>query len=57
LSGAAYCSSAAAFSSAAQWRHQRRGPKYVKYGRSIIYTEAFNKEWFAAQVVDPKRAA
>ena len=37
----------------AQWRHLRRGPKYLKYGRMVRYSEAWNKEWLDGQVIDP----
>jgi predicted DNA-binding transcriptional regulator AlpA len=35
------------------WRHQGRGPKYLKIGRSCFYRERDLEEWLDAQAVVP----
>jgi predicted DNA-binding transcriptional regulator AlpA len=35
------------------WRHQGRGPKYLKIGRSCFYRESDIREWLDAQAVIP----
>ena len=37
----------------ADWRHQNRGPKYVKFGRSIRYRVGDLHTWIAAHTVEP----
>ena len=37
----------------ADWRHQSRGPKCVKYGRSIRYRIGDLHEWVAENTVEP----
>lgn len=40
----------------AAWRHQRRGPPYVKIGRRCLYTRASIAEYIARQFRDPQAA-
>ena len=35
------------------WRHQGRGPKYLKIGRSCFYRESDIRDWLDAQYVIP----
>jgi predicted DNA-binding transcriptional regulator AlpA len=37
----------------ADWRHQNRGPKYVKFGRSIRYRVGDLRAWIADHTVKP----
>lgn len=37
----------------ADWRHQGRGPKYVRIGRSVRYRIGDIHEWIADHTVDP----
>jgi predicted DNA-binding transcriptional regulator AlpA len=36
------------------WRHQGRGPKYLRIGRSCFYREADLMAWLDAQCVVPQ---
>jgi predicted DNA-binding transcriptional regulator AlpA len=36
------------------WRHQGRGPAYVKMGRSVRYRPSDIAEFIASNVVEPK---
>ncbi len=40
----------------ADWRHQGRGPKYVKIGRSIRYRVGDLHDWIAANTIEPAGA-
>ncbi len=37
----------------ADWRHQKRGPKYVKMGRSIRYRVSDLTAWIDAHTIEP----
>jgi predicted DNA-binding transcriptional regulator AlpA len=37
----------------AAWRHQGRGPPYIKIGRSCFYLESDIETWLSEQVVIP----
>jgi predicted DNA-binding transcriptional regulator AlpA len=37
----------------ADWRHQNRGPKYVKFGRSIRYRIGDLHAWIADHTIEP----
>lgn len=37
----------------ADWRHQSRGPKYVKFGRSIRYRIGDLHTWIADHTIEP----
>ena len=37
----------------ADWRHQGRGPKYLKFGRSIRYRVGDIHDWIADHTVEP----
>ncbi|MCR2764974.1 helix-turn-helix domain-containing protein [Microbacterium sp. zg.B48] len=34
----------------AQWRYERRGPRYYKVGRIVLYPFEDLEQWFEAQV-------
>ncbi|MEO5334939.1 MAG: helix-turn-helix domain-containing protein [Magnetococcus sp. YQC-5] len=36
-----------------QWRSKKFGPKYVKNGSSVIYTQQALEEWITSRTVDP----
>lgn len=36
-------------STARQWRHQAKGPRYLKVGRKALYRRSSLEEWLAAQ--------
>jgi len=38
----------------ADWRHQNRGPKYVKFGRSIRYRIGDLRAWIADHTIEPE---
>jgi hypothetical protein len=38
----------------AAWRHQKRGPKHFKIGRSCFYRDSDLASWIEAQAVIPK---
>jgi len=40
-------------STLAAWRHQGRGPRYLKIGRSCFYLESDIEAWLDAQAVIP----
>jgi predicted DNA-binding transcriptional regulator AlpA len=40
-------------STLASWRHQGRGPKYLKIGRSCFYRDSDLEAWLDAQAVIP----
>jgi predicted DNA-binding transcriptional regulator AlpA len=40
-------------STLAAWRHQGRGPRYIKIGRSCFYLESDLEQWLDAQAVVP----
>jgi predicted DNA-binding transcriptional regulator AlpA len=40
-------------STLAAWRHQGRGPRYLKIGRSCFYRESDLEAWLDAQAVIP----
>jgi predicted DNA-binding transcriptional regulator AlpA len=40
-------------STLAAWRHQGRGPRYLKIGRSCFYLESDIEAWLDAQAVVP----
>jgi predicted DNA-binding transcriptional regulator AlpA len=40
-------------STLAAWRHQGRGPKYLKIGRSCYYKQSDLDAWLDAQAVVP----
>lgn len=37
----------------ATWRHQGRGPRYIKIGRSCFYLDSDIESWLDAQAVIP----
>jgi predicted DNA-binding transcriptional regulator AlpA len=37
----------------ADWRHQSRGPKYVKFGRSVRYRVGDLRAWVADHTIEP----
>jgi predicted DNA-binding transcriptional regulator AlpA len=37
----------------AAWRHQGRGPRYLKIGRSCFYRESDIESWLDAQAIVP----
>lgn len=39
----------------AQWRASERGPRFVKEGQTILYTEEAVAEWAQRQTVSPVR--
>jgi DNA-binding transcriptional MerR regulator len=39
------------------WRHQRKGPAYLKLGRSIRYQIEDIKSFMEAHRIDPEKAA
>jgi predicted DNA-binding transcriptional regulator AlpA len=38
------------------WRHENRGPAYLKVGRLVYYRRADISRWLAAQLCDPEAA-
>ena len=38
----------------AMWRHKRKGPPFVKVGRSVFYKAAAIERWLSEQSVIPK---
>ena len=36
-----------------QWRHQGKGPRYVKFGNRVIYLGRYLNEWLDEHVVHP----
>jgi excisionase family DNA binding protein len=38
------------------WRHEKRGPAYLKVGRLVYYRRADIARWLAAQIRDPEAA-
>ena len=36
-----------------QWRHQGKGPKYIKLGNRVLYEGRVLNEWLDAHVVHP----
>ncbi len=43
-------------STLANWRAEKRGPKYVKYGKRIIYRGSDLNAFIEAHVVEPAAA-
>jgi predicted DNA-binding transcriptional regulator AlpA len=41
----------------ASWRHQGRGPRYLKIGRSCFYRESDIETWLDGQAVIPPDTA
>lgn len=41
----------------AQWRWRKRGPRYMKLGRSVLYSVRDLEAWEARRVVNPDEAA
>jgi predicted DNA-binding transcriptional regulator AlpA len=39
----------------ADWRHQGRGPKYVKFGRSVRYRVGDLRTWITDHTVEPAK--
>ena len=37
----------------ADWRHQKRGPKYVKFGKSVRYRISDLIDWIVTYTVEP----
>jgi predicted DNA-binding transcriptional regulator AlpA len=37
----------------ADWRHQKRGPRYIKIGKSIRYRMSDLENWVDRHTVDP----
>ena len=37
----------------ASWRHQKRGPTYLRFGRVVRYRETAIEEWILSQEVHP----
>ena len=44
-------------STLANWRHERRGPKFVKYGKRVIYRGSDLNSFLIKHLVDPAAAA
>lgn len=40
-----------------RWRHERRGPRYVKVGGSVRYKVAWLNEYMAQRVVETRDSA
>lgn len=34
---------------------RRKGPKYIKLGKSCLYGEGAVREWMRSQIIDPKK--
>ncbi len=41
----------------ASWRHLKKGPPYLRFGRVVCYREATIEEWILSQEVHPIEAA
>jgi hypothetical protein len=41
----------------ATWRSLRRGPRYVKVGRTALYLRSDLRAWLATQMIEPAGAA
>jgi len=37
------------------WRHQRKGPKYIKMGRSVRYQQDDLQEYIDRKRIDPEK--
>jgi predicted DNA-binding transcriptional regulator AlpA len=37
------------------WRHQRKGPKYIKMGRSVRYQQDDLQEYIDKKRIDPEK--
>ena len=46
----------ASYSLLAQWRHEGRGPAYIKSGARVLYSGKALNEWLEAQTVQPAAA-
>ena len=44
------------YSTSASWRHEGRGPRYLKVGARVFYRGVDLNEWLAARTVEPKAA-
>lgn len=38
----------------AVWRHENRGPRFVKFGNRVLYLGADLNSWIDEHVVEPK---
>jgi hypothetical protein len=38
------------------WRYEKRGPRFVKIGRSVFYRRTDLSEWLAGQLHEPQAA-
>ena len=45
------------YSTLAHWRHQGKGPAFVKCGKRILYRGSALNAWLEAQTVEPTPAA
>ena len=43
-------------STLAQWRHEKRGPAYVKYGKRILYRGVDLNDFLEANRIEPAAA-
>ena len=45
------------YSTLASWRHEGRGPKYIKIGGRVVYRGRDLNDWLDARTVDPEKRA
>ena len=41
----------------AQWRHEGRGPRYVRFGNRVLYEGRTLNDWLDSHIVEPTQAA
>ena len=44
------------YSTLASYRHEGRGPEYIKLGSRVLYQGRVLNEWLTARIVKPKAA-